>query len=179
MPFKDVRPADWFFEDLLWAHTNRFVSGSPEFSPGDSMTRAMLVAILWRMAGEPSAASVSPFADVGSGDWFRPAAVWAATGGVVSGGGGYFEPNEPVTRQEFAAMLLNYAAYENKAVLGDAPPALDFADADSIATYAAPGVAWCYEKGIVRGRPGRIFDPLTRVSRAEMVALLHRYAALS
>jgi hypothetical protein len=82
----------------------------------------------------------------------------------------------PVTRQEFAAMLLNYAAYENKATFGDAPVALDFADAELIASYAVSGVAWCYEKGIVQGRPGKIFDPDTRVSRAEMVALLHRYA---
>jgi hypothetical protein len=177
LPYTDVNETDWFYEDALWAYRNEFVSDTREFSPGASMTRAMLVTMLWRMAGEPNVTSYSnPFTDVGTWDWFRAAAVWAAENGVISGRSGRFEPYIPVTRQEFAAMLLNYAAYENKATFGDAPAVLDFADADTIASYAVPGVAWCYEKGIVQGRPGKIFDPDTRVSRAEMVALLHRYA---
>jgi hypothetical protein len=139
----------------------------------------MLVTMLWHMAGEPNAAAyANPFADVRIGDWFGVSAIWAAENGVVSGRSGYFEPNAPVTRQEFAAMLLNYAAYENRTTFGDTTSVLDFADADAIAPYAVPGVAWCYENGIIRGRPGKLFDPDTRVSRAEMIALLHRYAVL-
>jgi hypothetical protein len=180
MPFADVNASDWFYADALWAYTNGFIADAKEFSPGASMTRAMLVTILRNMANEPNSSAYSnPFSDVGAGDWFLESAAWAADRGVVSGRSGYFEPYAPVTRQEFAAMLLNFASFENKATPGDTPVAPDFADAASIATYAAPGVAWCYEKGIVRGRPGKLFDPDTRVSRAEMVALLHRYSEVS
>jgi hypothetical protein len=76
-------------------------------------------------------------------------------------------------------MILNYAVYDGKAAQVSDPPVLvDFADAALIAEYAAPGVAWCYENGIITGRPGKIFDPRINVSLAETVALLHRYALL-
>jgi hypothetical protein len=178
LPFADVGAADWFYEDVLWAYANGFAAYAANFRPGNPMTRAMLVTMLWRMDGRPSAAFANPFTDVGYGDWFYNSAVWAAGSGVVSDRTGPFSPNAFVTRQEFAAMILNYAVHEGRATPGGEPPVLAFADAASIDDYAAPGVAWCYENGIVQGRPGRIFDPQAVVSRAEMAALLHRYAAL-
>jgi hypothetical protein len=182
LPFSDVKTGDWFYGDVLWAYANGFATGVSDrfFLPGDSVTRATIVTVLHRMAGEPSVAGNANLpADVGSGDWFRAPISWATANGLVSGGGAYFEPNAPISRQELAAMLLNFAVYEKKAAAGDAPAFLDFADADAIDSYAAPGVAWCYEAGVVLGRPGKIFDPKVGVSRAEMLAFLHRYALIS
>jgi hypothetical protein len=182
-PFVDMSPQDWFYTDMLWAYANRFVEGDGMGNvwPNEPMTRAALVTILWRMAGSRGAiGAANSFVDVQPGDWFARAAAWAAESGVVSNRGGSFGPSALVTRQEMAAMILNYAVYDGKATSGSDPPALavDFADADSISDYAAPGVAWCYESGVITGRPGKLFDPRTNVNRAETVTMMHRYSLL-
>ncbi len=141
------------------------------------MTRAMLVTVLWRMEGEPAAAG-SPFSDVKPDAYFAEAAAWAAENKIAEGyGDGKFGPNDPVTRQQLAAILWRYAGYKGY----DLTAAADlsgFADGQAAAPYALPALRWACGEGLLRGSGGRLL-PEGPASRAQAAAILHRFCELT
>ena len=176
-PFRDVFESDWFYEDVLFAHSEGLLKGTAKrtFSPYASTTRAMIATVLWRMDGAPDAKSDSRFTDVASGQWYSAAVAWANENGIVRGfGDGTFAPNAPVTREQFAAMLYRYAQYSGRALESGSNLA-DFKDAGTISSWARNAMRWAVSSGILTGKPGKRLDPQGTATRAEIAAMLRRF----
>ena len=176
-PFRDVLESDWFYEDVLFAHSEGLLKGTAKrtFSPYASTTRAMIATVLWRMDGSPKADADSRFTDVAGSQWYSDAVAWADENGIVRGfGDGTFAPNAPVTREQFAAMLCRYAQYSGDAVEPSRSLA-DFNDADQVSTWAKDAMRWAVSSGILTGKPGKRLDPQGTATRAEIAAVLRRY----
>jgi uncharacterized repeat protein (TIGR02543 family) len=175
-PFTDVKPSDWFYNDVGYAYKNGLFNGmsATTFSPNNSMSRAMLVTVLWRIAGS-RAASGTAFTDVVGGLWYSEAVAWAAANGIVSGiGGGLFSPDAEITREQLAVMIYNYQQYSGK-IPPDIAADRTFNDAGDISGWAAGAVDALVTQGIISGKPGGIFEPQGTATRAEVAAMLHRY----
>lgn len=140
--FSDVDAGDWYAEAAAYCRDNGLMAGTSEttFSPDTPMTRGMLVTVLYRLAGSPSLEQENlgyPFADVPGDRWYADGVYWARLNGVVSGySDSAFSPNDPLTREQLAAILWRYAG--SPAVAGSA----SFADESDIASWAASAVDW-------------------------------------
>jgi uncharacterized repeat protein (TIGR02543 family) len=178
-PFSDINDGAWYYYDAIFAYTHGLMVGTNDnpvmFSPQMSMSRSMIVTVLYRMAGRPATSSANPFSDVASGTWYTDAVEWAAANKIVSGiGGGKFGPDGAVTRQDLAVILDNYAeAMGLKLPITRNYPG--FKDEADIANYALEAIERFFEAGIINGRPGEIFDPKGTATRAEAAAMLHRF----
>ena len=173
-PFKDVGSGAWYFGDVFYAYNNALFSGTSasSFEPEGTMTRGMLVTVLWRMEGSPAAAA-SPFTDAG-GSWYSTAVGWAAANGIVKGySKDVFAPGDTVTREQMAAVLYRYAAFKGVDVSA-AKDLSGFADSGSVSDYARTAVSWAAAEGIINGSGGRLM-PADGASRAQVAAMLHRY----
>jgi hypothetical protein len=147
-----------------------------EFAPDAQMTRAMLATVLYRLAGEPAVAGAAPFGDVSAGKWFADAVAWASANGVISGySASVFGANDAVTREQIAVLLYRYAE-----LMGyDVSATVDlsgYADADAIAEWAREAVAWANATGLITGRSENALAPADTATRAEVAAMLHRFA---
>jgi len=176
-PFTDVGQSDWFFRNVEYAVEKGLFFGTSQstFSPNDTMTRAMLVTVLWRIAGSPQTTGSGKFSDVENGLWYSDAVAWANENGIVSGyDNGAFGPDDSITREQMAAILHRY---QNSS--GKVPPeeynAAAFGDSHIISGYAGNAVSVLSKQGIVMGKPGNLFDPKGTATRAEVAAVLHRY----
>jgi hypothetical protein len=178
-PFADISDSDWFYDDAEYAVTHGLFTGSSAdtFSPNATMTRAMLVTVLGRLAGADTETDAAPsFDDVPEGQYYTTYAAWAKEEGIVGGtGDNKFSPNAAITRQDLATVLLRYADAASKqfpVTLQYAP----FADENLIANYAKTAAETLYAGGIINGKPGNIFDPRGNATRAEVAAVIHRFA---
>ena len=136
-PFTDVKKTDWFYEAVQYVYENGMMSGTGDttFSPDTTTTRGMIVTILHRMEGKPTAAGET-FTDVAAGQYYADAVAWASANGIVSGyGNNLFGPNDPITREQMAAILYRYVQYKgyDDAVKGDVSA---FADGNQVSSYA-------------------------------------------
>ena len=179
-PFGDVRESDWFYHNVEYSYVNSLFSGTSAttFAPNTPMTRGMLVTVLGSMSGADVSGYVSSFDDVSDSSYYAGYTEWAREKGIVSGvGGNSFAPDTIITRQDMAVMLARYAAE-----MGLEAPAVNtgaaFADAGSIAAYAKDAAAAMQRAGIISGKPGGVFDPKAGATRAEVSAMLHRFAVL-
>ena len=133
----------------------------------------------WKMENEPGSQSSdldTQFSDVADGAWYGDAVSWAAGSGIVSGiGGGRFDPDAPVTREQIAVMLMNYVRYKNYALRSTADAAT-FADDTSISTWARDAVRSIQRVGVIGGKPGNLFDPQGVATRAEVATIFLRLA---
>lgn len=176
LPFTDVSTSDWFYSDVMFVYENGLFSGtdSRSFSPNASMTRAMLVTVLYRLEGEPAGTGSSSFSDVCSGSYYEKAVAWAAANGIVTGTGSTsFSPDAKVTREQLAAILYRYAQY--KKLDTDAGAKLDsFSDAGNVSGYASEALSWAVSEGLINGASGRLM-PKGDATRAQVAAILHRF----
>lgn len=176
LPFTDVSTSDWFYSDVMFVYENGLFSGtdSRSFSPNASMTRAMLVTVLYRLEGEPAGTGSSSFSDVSSGSYYEKAVAWAAANGIVTGTGSTsFSPDAKVTREQLAAILCRYAQY--KKLDTDAGAKLDsFSDAGNVSGYASEALSWAVSEGLINGASGRLM-PKGDATRAQVAAILHRF----
>lgn len=176
LPFTDVSTSDWFYSDVMFVYENGLFSGtdSRSFSPNASMTRAMLVTVLYRLEGEPVGTGSSSFSDVRSGSYYEKAVAWAAANGIVTGTGSTsFSPDAKVTREQLAAILYRYAQY--KKLDTDAGAKLDsFSDAGNVSGYASEALSWAVLEGLINGASGRL-TPKGDATRAQVAAILHRF----
>jgi len=177
-PFADIKESDWFYGSVMYAYRGGLFGGvsATEFDPGAPMTRAMFATVLARLDGADSESGPwkSEFADVAGGDWYYDAVMWAADNSIVSGvGDGRFGPNEPVTREQMAVMLVNYFRYIG-ADLKTTEAENVFADDGRISDWAKGAVKSVRQAGIIGGKPGNLFDPQGNATRAEVAAIFSR-----
>ena len=176
LPFTDVSTSDWFYDDVAFVYENGLFSGtdSRSFSPNASMTRAMLVTVLYRLEGEPTVTGRSSFTDVRSGAYYEKAVIWAAANGIVTGTDSTsFSPDAKVTREQLAAILYRYAQYRKLDT--DVSAKLNsFTDADSVSAYASEALGWAVSEGLINGASGKLM-PKGDATRAQVAAILHRF----
>ena len=170
--FSDVPNGAWYADAVDYVYEHGIMNGTSAttFSPNTPMTRAMLVTVLHRAAGSPSAATGTAFSDVPSGAYYTDVVAWASANSIVTGyGNGRFGSNDPVSRAQIAAILWRYAGSPS------AEAGQDFADESSIPAYASAAVDWARANGIVNGRPGNRFDPKANATRAEVATILRNF----
>lgn len=137
------------------------------------MTRAMLVTVLWRYAGQPKEGT-NTFTDVKSGQWYTDAVIWAAKNGVVTGvGNNKFSPNGNVTREQLATILYRYAIANEIDVMYRADMSV-FSDCDKVSSYADHAVYWAVAVGLINGADGKLM-PQGNATRAQVAAILTRF----
>ena len=176
-PFTDVSEKDWFYGDVMFVYENGLMLGTSKtlFSPHGTATRGMMATILWRMEGSPAPKGKNSFTDVEAGKWYADAITWTAESGIFAGyGKDKFGPDDPITREQLAAIFYRYADYKgyDLTVKGN----LDkFKDADKITDYAKTAMQWAVGSGLVKGKSGNLLDPQGTATRAEIAAMLHRF----
>ena len=177
LPFGDVTVSDWFYDDVRYVYANGIMDGtsSDRFAPNAPLTRAMIVTILYRMDGSPAMSGASDFKDVDSNKWFAKAVAWAAANGIVNGyGSGLFGPNDPVTREQLAAILYRYAVYGGMTAVTLEENLGSFADTAQLSAYAIQAMNWAVGQGLINGS-GSNLVPKAQATRAQVAAIIHRY----
>lgn len=180
-PFADVNAGDWFYQDVLFSYEKGLMSGmdAAAFAPYANTTRAQIAVIFYRMEGSPAVEGENSFTDVvrDSGTaWFYDAVTWAQKNGIM---GGYsnssFAPNDPITREQLAAIFYRYAQYKGYDTTQGGMAIREFDDYESISDYAMGAMAWAVNTGLVKGDSNLLY-PKGTATRAEIAALLHRFA---
>ena len=179
LPFTDVSTSDWFYNDVFYCYEKGLINGTTEtiFGPNLTTSRAMIVMILWRLDGEKHPDYALFFEDVPDGVWYKEAIRWAAAEKIV---GGYdeqhFGPDDPITREQLAAILYRYAQYKGIDVsVGEGTNILSYDDAFSISEYAIPAMQWAAGAGLISGTTATTLDPQGSATRAQAAAILHRF----
>jgi hypothetical protein len=178
--FDDIAPGSWYFGDVQYCVEKGLFAGTSatSFSPDGTMTRAMLVTVLHRLAGTPAVSGGSPFTDVAGSAWYTNAVKWAVANGITGGvSSSKFDPDGAVTREQAAVFLCRYAEKYAPAMKNTA--ALTFADTAKISSWAAPAVKWCRAYGIMNGTDSNRFDPQGSATRAQVAAIVHRFAGVA
>jgi len=179
-PFADVNAGDWFYRDVLFSYEKGLMSGmdAAAFAPYANTTRAQIAVIFYRMEGSPAVEGENSFTDVvrGSGTaWFYDAVTWAQQNGIM---GGYdnssFAPNDPITREQLAAIFYRYAQYKGYDTTQGGMAIREFGDYESISDYAMSAMAWAVNTGLVKGDSNLLY-PNGTATRAEIAAMLHRF----
>lgn len=177
--FADLTSGSWYYDGVHCALENGLMTGTSArtFAPDRPVTRAMLVTILWRLAGEPYG-RVSPFEDVLPGSWYAQAVSWAYDKGIVTGvTATSFQPGAPVTREQLCAILCRYAALTGKNTAASA--SLDaFTDRAQVSAYAEASVRWALQAGLLTGVGDGRLAPRSGATRAQLAVLLQRFAGL-
>ena len=177
LPFHDVTEEDWFYDAVRYAYENGLMDGVGEglFAPNSETTRAQLVTILYRLAGQPAVSGDLPFPDVESGTWYTDAVAWAAQNGIVNGvSDTEFAPGDDITREQLAAILYRYAACQGYDVSQRADLS-GFGDASSISGYAQEALSWAHAQGLVLGFEDGSLRPQGTASRAQIATILMRF----
>ena len=175
--FIDIAPDAWYKDAVQYAYDNGLMTGvsATEFAPEATTTRAMIVSILARLEGVESAEAAG-FADV-SDEWYATAVNWAANVGVVNGyEDNTFRPNTAITREQLAAMLMNYAAYKGEDVSARADLST-YSDAATISSWANDVMQWAVAEGLISGMTEDTLQPQGNAMRAQVAAILERFLA--
>ena len=171
--FIDVAPNAWYKDAVQYAYDNGLMTGvsATEFAPEATTTRAMIVSILARLEGVTSAEAAG-FTDV-SDEWYATAVNWAANVGVVNGyEDNTFRPNQPITREQLAAILMNYAAYKGEDVSARA----DLSNyTDQPSAWATETMQWAVAEGLISGVTNTQLQPQGNATRAQVAAILQRF----
>ena len=177
LPFSDVTESDWFYDAVTYAYENGLMDGvgTGLFAPNSETTRAQLVTILYRLAGQPAPSGDSGFSDVETGIWYTDAVAWAAQNGIVNGvSDTQFAPGDDITREQLAVILYRYATYQGYDVSQRADLS-GFVDAGTISTYAQEALSWANAQGLVLGFEDDSLRPQGNASRAQIAAVLMRF----
>ena len=174
--FLDIAPNAWYKDAVQYAYDSGLMTGvsANEFAPEATTTRAMIVSMLARLEGVESAESAG-FTDVAANDWYATAVNWAAASGITSGtGDGNFSPNTAITREQLAAILMNYAQYKGQDV--SARATLDtYNDATAISNWANDVMSWAVAEGLISGVTADTLQPQGAATRAQVAAILQRF----
>lgn len=180
--FADVVPGKWYFDSIYRAVGLGLFAGMGEgrFAPNAKTTRAMVVTILYRLAGRPASEGTTvSFTDVAAGKWYADAVGWASAKGIVSGySDGRFGPNDAITREQAAAILWRFAQYRGLDVSAAAELS-GYPDAASVSAYALTPMRWAVAEGLISGSAsdsGIYLKPKAGATRAELAAIFVRFA---
>ena len=174
--FIDVDTTQWYHEGVDYVIANGMMkgTGTNTFEPNATTTRGMIVTILYRLEKEP-ASGASPFTDVDASQWYAKAVAWAAANGVVNGTSPTtFNPNDPITREQMAAILYRYASFKGYDVTGKADLA-GFTDATQISDYAKDAMSWANQEGLIGGVSANTLQPQGSATRAQVATILMRF----
>ncbi len=175
--FKDVKSSDWYYSSVNYVADKGIMNGtsSTKFSPKASLTRAMGVTLLYRVAGSPSVSGVNiPFTDVKGGQWYTDAVKWAYSKGIVTGKSStYFHTNGNITRAEFATILKRYSDFKKYTLPAYRTDSV--VDAGKVPEWAFMAVWKMYCAEIINGRSDGSFDPNAKITRAEAAAMIERF----
>lgn len=171
--FPDLDTGSWYHEAVDYVLRGGLMAGYTGglFGPNDSLSRAQFAQILYNRAGRPTVTGSDGFTDTAPGAWYADAVAWAVGQGIVSGhGDGRFGPDDPITREQLAAILWRYAGRPASPDL-----LLPFSDADQISPWAAAPLRWAVERGIVSGKGSGVLDPQGTATRAEAAQMLKNF----
>lgn len=172
-PYSDVTAEDWFYDDVKYVTENGLMNGTVEnelFAPELTTTRAMLVTILWRLEGKPITDTAVDFFDVPANEWYTAAVKWASANGIVLGWNGEFNPENPITREQAAAILHRYAVYKG----WDSGAVSPMIPQYTCSVWAENDVIWADMNGLLDGMGSDMRDMTAEASRAEVAAMLRR-----
>lgn len=173
LPFNDVSYGDWYYNAVQFVYSRGIMDGVDyyKFDPNGTITRGMILTMLWRMAGEPFEMPVTSFTDVAIGRYYTTAVAWACRNGIADGmGESTFGPNDAITREELVTLLYRYAQYFGHSCIGTSIEG--FADAGSVSSYAYNAMCWAYKAGVVTGTTGSRLNPQGTASRAEAAQMI-------
>lgn len=171
--FSDVDAGAWYAEAVIYCREHNLMdgTGNNRFAPESSLTRAQLATVLYRIEGTPAVTGTDAFTDTADGAWYNDAVLWASQQNLISGyGGGLFGPNDPVSREQMAAIFWRYAGSPA------ADGAGDYTDEAEIASYAAAAVDWASVNNIVAPASAGVFAPKSNATRAHIAAALMNYS---
>jgi len=181
--FSDVKTTDWFYENVKYVVENKLMHGisEDEFAPNNTLTRAMLVTVLYRNAGEPAVNKSIPFSDVDMSSWYANAVIWAQQNGIVSGvTENEFAPDSNITREQITTIMYRYAQYKRYDVsVGENTNILSYDDAESISEYAIASMQYAVGSGLINGKTNLTLNPKDNATRAEIAAILQRFIEAS
>lgn len=181
LPFVDVASDAWYAQAVAYVYRQDLMSGTAQdrFSPDLTTNRAMLVTILYRLAGSPAVDGGSAFTDVAGGDWFASGVAWASANGIVTGyGDGRFGPNDPITREQMAAILYRYAGFAGQSTTGQADLS-GYTDAGRVSPYAAEAMGWAVDRGLITGVSADTLSPGGSATRAQVATILMRFCEMA
>lgn len=173
-PFTDVKENDWFYDSVKYVYENDLMKGisNTEFAPDSDVTRAMFVTVIYRMENEPQTGKCA-FTDVESGSYYENAVAWTNENGIVSGiSEDCFAPNEPITREQMAAIIYRYAAFKGYDITTSSNTS--YTDNDNISDYAKDAVIWAAEKYVMTGNTDGSFAPKANTTRAQVASVFMR-----
>ncbi len=175
--YDDVAQGAWYYDGVNYVTEQGLMKGVADrvFTPDGHMSRAMVVTVLHRLAGEPSASAEAPaFMDVPQEEWYSSAVSWAADNGIVEGYNGLFDPTASITREQLAAILHRYQGLPaSSASLGA------FADAADVSQWAFDALCWCTEKGLIGGTGDNTLSPSTTATRAQVAVIFQRMSVIN
>ena len=177
LPFTDVNEGDWFHDAVRYVYDNGLMDGvgDGQFAPNATTTRAQLVTILYRLAGEPAVSGDVGFTDVEPGLWYTDAVAWAAQKGIVNGiSETEFSPSGDLTREQLATILYRYAESMGYDVSAQADLS-GFPDAGDIQSYATQALSWAVAEGLLQGFEDDSLRPGGTATRAQIAAVLMRF----
>ena len=176
--YTDLMTSAWYHDGIHFCLAQGLMRGisGQRFEPEGTLTRGMLVTILWRYAGSPTEYYPISFRDVNKDGWYGTAIRWAASKGIVFGySTESFGPDDPITREQLALILYRYAVLSGADFTVAKSYALPFSDRDQISAWAADAVTWCYQAGIMNGKANGTLVPCSRATRAEAAAMVQRF----
>lgn len=183
LPFTDVAAWDWYQKSVQFVYNNGLFSGMSEdtFGPGVTMDRAMLVTVLYRLAGSPQEQMDQAdafFDDVPMDSWYEPYVRWAASQGVTAGmGDGLFAPGQSVTRQQVLVMLRGFAASQLGLELTGQTDLTQYGDYSQVADWAKDALSWAVANGIITPSTENTLRPDASASRAEVAGILMNFSS--
>ena len=176
-PFTDVPASHWAHDDITYVYENDLMNGTDGslFSPESTTTRAQVVTVLYRLAGQPAADWENPFWDVPASAWFHDAVTWAwendITGGVSST---HFGAGNAVTREQLAAFLYRYAQDQGYDTSARADLSC-YSDAGLVSSYATEALSWANATGLITGTTATTLSPQGSATRAQVATILSRF----
>lgn len=181
LPFADVDKSEWYYTAVQYAYENGLFSGTSAttFAPEDTLSRSMVVSVLYRLSGSPSVTDNQSFSDVSSGLWYTDAVNWAAGTSVIDGvGDNRFAPEGDITREQLAAILYRYAKNMHLSDANDAELSR-FKDADTVSDWAAEAMVWAVANGLISGTSDTTLSPKDTATRAQFAQIMYQFSALA
>ena len=175
--FLDVNTGAWYYDAVKYAVESGLMSGTGTytFEPNTTLSRGMIAQMLYALEGKPSISSANNFTDVSSSDWYDKAASWAQSKGIITGyEDGRFGPNDPLTREQLALILYNYAKSEGYGTSAKADLS-KFADGTSTSPWAQQAMSWAVGEGLLSGRGVNMLYPTGTATRAEVAQIMMNF----
>lgn len=177
MPFTDVPEDAWYIDGAEYVYANYIMNGTGEttFGPNTTVSRGMIVQILYNLVGNPDVEGDTDFTDVTDDYWSAKAIAWAVNNGVVNGfEDGTFRPDENMTREQMAAILQNFA-YQMGLDVSASGDLSNFTDIPEGEYWSRDALAWAYAEGLLAGTSDSTMDPAGQASRAQIAVIMMRF----